>query len=103
MKTRASKTSSSKARKPATRKTKKTVKKRKPAAVKAKAAVSKTGVPRNGLVRLPRAEHMSPEQHRQIVAVAAYLRAEKRGFVSGDPVDDWLTAEREINNLIGRD
>ena len=46
---------------------------------------------------------MSPEQHRQIVAVAAYLRAEKRGFVSGDPVDDWLTAEREINNLIGRD
>ena len=103
MKTTASKTSNSAVRKPTIKKTKKVAKKNKPATARAKAAVSKTGVSRNGLVRLISAENISPEQHRQIVAVAAYLRAEKRGFVNGDPVDDWLTAELEINKMISRD
>ena len=30
------------------------------------------------------------------IAQAAYFRAEKRGFSDGDPVADWLEAEREI-------
>ena len=30
-------------------------------------------------------------------AEAAYFIAEKRGFVGGDPVADWLTAEAELN------
>lgn len=35
------------------------------------------------------------DQHKMI-AIAAYLRAEQRGFEPGHELDDWLTAEREI-------
>ena len=31
------------------------------------------------------------------IAEASYLRAEKRGFSGGDPVQDWLDAEKEID------
>lgn len=31
-----------------------------------------------------------------MVAVAAYYRAEKRGFRQGAELDDWLAAEKEI-------
>lgn len=30
------------------------------------------------------------------VAIAAYFRAEARGFAPGNEVEDWLAAEREI-------
>lgn len=36
---------------------------------------------------------------RQRIERAAYYRAEKRGFSGGDPVKDWLEAEREIDTL----
>lgn len=32
-----------------------------------------------------------------MIAEAAYFRAEKRGFDDGDPMQDWLEAEREID------
>lgn len=38
----------------------------------------------------------SEERHR-LIAQAAYLRAEKRGFQNGDPEQDWLEAEKEID------
>jgi hypothetical protein len=40
---------------------------------------------------------VSAEQRREMIQEAAYLRAERRGFVNGDPVTDWLDAEAEIN------
>jgi hypothetical protein len=36
-----------------------------------------------------------------MIAEAAYYLAEKRGFQGGDPVLDWLEAERVINRLLG--
>jgi len=33
----------------------------------------------------------------QMIATAAYYRAEHRGFTGGDPMEDWLAAEAEIN------
>ena len=39
---------------------------------------------------------ISEEQRRSMIAEAAYYRAEKRGFQGGDPVADWLAAEREV-------
>jgi Protein of unknown function (DUF2934) len=33
----------------------------------------------------------------QLIAEAAYLRAEQRGFSPGYELDDWLAAEAEIN------
>jgi hypothetical protein len=40
----------------------------------------------------------SGERH-NMIETAAYYRAEKRGFPDGDPVKDWLEAEREIETL----
>ena len=42
-------------------------------------------------------ELVSAEGRRRMIAEAAYFRAQKRGFDGGDPVDDWLAAEREID------
>jgi hypothetical protein len=36
---------------------------------------------------------------RHRIAVAAYLNAERRGFVAGGEIEDWLEAEREIDSL----
>ena len=38
----------------------------------------------------------APEERRRMIETAAYYRAEKRGFFDGDPVKDWLEAEKEI-------
>lgn len=34
------------------------------------------------------------------IAEAAYLRAQSRGFVPGHELDDWLAAEKEIDELL---
>jgi len=34
------------------------------------------------------------------ITVAAYFRAEQRGFEQGHELDDWLQAEKELNDLI---
>jgi hypothetical protein len=40
------------------------------------------------------------DQRRQWIEEAAYLRAEARGFVGGDPTSDWLEAESEVDARI---
>lgn len=40
---------------------------------------------------------VSVEERRRMIAEAAYFRALRRGFNGGDPVTDWIAAEREIN------
>jgi hypothetical protein len=35
-----------------------------------------------------------------MIAAAAYFLAEKRGFAPGHEVEDWLTAEREIDERL---
>ena len=44
------------------------------------------------------ADH-APDWHRQMIQEAAYFRAQARGFIGGDPVEDWLAAEAEIDAL----
>jgi len=36
------------------------------------------------------------------IAEAAYWRAERRGFVAGQELDDWLAAEREIDDELAK-
>ncbi len=43
---------------------------------------------------------VTPKQRYQMIAEAAYLRAEKRGFIGGDVTDDWLKAEAEIDRIL---
>lgn len=40
---------------------------------------------------------VSQEERRRLIAERAYSIAERRGFAGGDPRDDWLQAEAEIN------
>jgi hypothetical protein len=43
---------------------------------------------------------LTSEQRHHYVAVAAFYIAERRGFTLGNPAEDWLQAEAEVNRLI---
>ncbi|MBI5461014.1 MAG: DUF2934 domain-containing protein [Gammaproteobacteria bacterium] len=43
---------------------------------------------------------ISPERRQEMIAEGAYLRAEQRSFCAGDPMEDWLAAEREVDMLL---
>jgi hypothetical protein len=45
---------------------------------------------------------ITPEERRRMIAEAAYLRAERRGFRGGDPHEDWIAAEAEIDAMLMR-
>lgn len=39
---------------------------------------------------------------RGMIAMAAYYRAEKRRFAPGFEIEDWIAAEREVDELLRR-
>jgi len=43
---------------------------------------------------------LTPEARHALIAEAAYLRAERRGFAPGQETDDWLEAEAEVDALL---
>ena len=43
---------------------------------------------------------VSTETRRAMIAEAAYLRAERRGFGAGREEEDWLAAEKEVDALL---
>ena len=43
---------------------------------------------------------VSAEARRAMIALAAYLRAERRGFTAGGEEEDWLAAEAEVDALL---
>jgi hypothetical protein len=43
---------------------------------------------------------VSKEARRGMIAQAAYLRAEARGFAPGGEIEDWLAAETEVDALL---
>ena len=42
----------------------------------------------------------TPEERWKMISDAAYYIAEKRGFVGGDPAQDWCEAERQIEERL---
>ncbi len=44
--------------------------------------------------------NVTPEVRRQMIAEAAYFRAEARGFAPGHELEDWLAAEQEVDLII---
>jgi len=81
-------TSKSNGKKPAVTAVPKTVTRaKKPVSTKADTSAAKT---------------VTPEERWRMVAEAAYLRAERRGFSGGNPTDDWLAAEAEIDELLSK-
>ena len=51
------------------------------------------------VVNPPRAK-LTPEARHTLIAEAAYLRAERRGFTPGHETEDWLAAEIEVDALL---
>lgn len=49
-----------------------------------------------------RSEFSDQEWH-EMVATAAYYRAEARGFDEGSPEDDWYEAEAELRSQLARE
>lgn len=45
----------------------------------------------------------APAEREQMIAVAAYYRAEQHGFSPGQEMEDWLRAEQEIESLASGD
>ena len=43
---------------------------------------------------------VTPEQRQRMIAEAAYYRSQQRGFQRGDPQQDWLAAEAEIDQML---
>jgi hypothetical protein len=40
---------------------------------------------------------VTPEERHRMIAETAYFLAQERGFHGGDPVSDWITAERRVD------
>ncbi len=83
------------------------------AAAKAEPAAKAKAVPKAAPKSAPKATAAKParsrakkpagvplEQRRNYIEVAAYHIAERRGFAPGNPLDDWVQAEAEIDRLI---
>ena len=43
---------------------------------------------------------ITPEERWKMIAVAAYHKAEKRDFASGNELQDWTESEKEIDALL---
>jgi hypothetical protein len=68
----------------------------KPAAKKAAAAAAKPAARRTAAGTSPKAKGPPPAEREAMVRMAAYFRAERRGFEPGHEWDDWLAAEIEV-------
>jgi hypothetical protein len=47
-------------------------------------------------------KQVNEEERRAMIAKAAYFRAERRQFVPGHEVEDWMAAEAEIDRELKR-
>ncbi len=63
-------------------------------------AKSTTPRVRKKVVKAPAQVSVSEDVRRGMIAQAAYLRAERRGFAPGGEHEDWLAAEAEVDALL---
>ncbi len=49
---------------------------------------------------LPPKKVVTPEQRQNLIAEAAYRRAEQRNFEAGHELEDWLAAEAEVDQQV---
>ena len=70
---------------------------------KAKAATASPPQRKARATPAPAPPPPAPQERGAMIAVAAYYRAEKRGFGPGAELEDWLDAEAEIVRLLSAD
>jgi hypothetical protein len=51
-------------------------------------------------VPVPGKPVINPQIRHEMIASAAYYRAEKRGFSGGSELEDWLEAEAEVDRTL---
>ncbi|MBK9019010.1 MAG: DUF2934 domain-containing protein [Sulfuritalea sp.] len=52
------------------------------------------------VARAKKPKSVPAEQRRNYIEMAAYYIAERRGFAPGNPLEDWVQAEAEIDRLL---
>ena len=65
-----------------------------------KAAAAKPAPAKEKAAKDNGATPITPEQRYRMICDAAYYRAERRGFIGGNPAEDWTAAEAEIDGLL---
>lgn len=65
-----------------------------------KAAAAKPARTKPAQARAKKSAPILPEQRRNYIEMAAYYIAERRGFAPGNPLEDWVQAEAEIDRLL---
>ena len=45
---------------------------------------------------------ISSQQRKQMINEAAFYIAQSRGFIGGNPMDDWLQAEAEVDKQLSK-
>lgn len=68
----------------------------------AKSATKKRAAPRKVGAGKTRVSTLSPAERFRLIAEMAFLKAEGRGFEGGDPVQDWLEAEKEVDGKLSK-
>ncbi len=48
----------------------------------------------------PNQDYQDYQDYQEMIAEAAYYKAEQRGFVPGFEQEDWLAAESEIHSML---
>ena len=75
-------------------------KKKKTAATKKTAKKAAAGK-KSKSSKITKTVEITAEERWRMIAVAAYHKAERQGFASGQEMDNWLEAEREVDRLLG--
>jgi hypothetical protein len=52
--------------------------------------------------KIAKTVEITAEERWRMIAVAAYHKAEKQDFASGKDMENWLEAEREVDQLLGK-
>lgn len=71
-----------------------------PATADSRSRSAQPKAPRATKAKAPQRAAVSAEDRRAMIAEAAYLRAERRGFAPGHETEDWLAAEVEVDALL---
>ena len=64
------------------------------------AHLSHARAPESATIDNPLEFFFSPQSSHQLIAEAAYYRAERRGFNPGHELEDWLAAEAAVEALL---
>jgi hypothetical protein len=73
-----------------------------PSATAREPAAKKPPAPRKAAGKqAPARPIATAEERAELVRMAAYFRAERRGFAAGYEIEDWLAAEAEVAEKLG--